>query len=46
MDLGIPFGTARTVRGVTLENVRVKLLSPDPRKETVAEDVTWARKRP
>lgn len=36
----------RHADNVKFENVRVKLLSPDPRKETVAEDVTWARKRP
>ena len=38
----------RTISTCSLkfENVRVTLLSPDPRKETVAEDVTWARKRP
>ncbi|MBQ2628538.1 MAG: hypothetical protein IJG13_02565, partial [Kiritimatiellae bacterium] len=33
----------RHADNVRFENVRVTLLSPDPRKETVAEDVTWAR---
>ena len=31
----------RHVDGVTLDNVKVKLLSADPRQEIVAEDVTF-----